>query len=326
MNRKPLILGAFIALICLAWYYFAPSDKEAYQGYIEGEFLYIAPEEGGRITSLLAEEGAEVGQGQELFAIDQSVQVEIRRQAEASLIQAEANLRDLKAALRRPEELAVLSAQKERAQAQFALSQAEFERQKMLREKGFASQSVFDQAQAAFERDKAALEEVHKQIEVGELSSRQDAVQAGEAAVEAAKAALRQIETRIGKLKVKAPENAKVHRIFFRKGEVVNAGQPVLALLPDQNRILRFFVPESDIAKFSVNRKIAVNCDSCPNNLTARVSFISDSVEFTPPIIFSEQERAKLVYRVEAKPFEAGTLSVGLPVSVILPDETGKVP
>ena len=317
MKKNPIFIAAALVLLSsLLWYFFAPADDGSYQGYIEGEFLYVAAEEGGRIENLATDDGKTVQSGDILFTLNSDLHKELYQQASAALKQTMAQERDLRSAMRRPEEMAVLYAQKESVQAQRDLSKANFERQKQLRERGFASQAIFDQAQAAYERDKAAYEEIQKQIEVGELSSRSDAVKAGEAAVEAARAALRQIEIRIAKLSVQAPASAVVHKVYFRKGEVVTAGQPVLSLLPPKNRILRFFVPETDIAKIHLGDKVRVTCDACPENLFATVSFISDTVEFTPPIIFSEQERSKLIFRVEAKPFEVPSLPVGLPVSV----------
>ena len=85
--------------------------------------------------------------------------------------------------------------------------------------------------------------------------------------------------------------------MFFRAGEVVNAGQPVLSLLPPQNLRLRFYVPEPVLATFALGQTVAVACDSCPAGIEAKVSFISREAEYTPPVIFSEQERAKLVFR-----------------------------
>jgi HlyD family secretion protein len=107
-----------------------------------------------------------------------------------------------------------------------------------------------------------------------------------------------------------------VQDVFFRAGEVVNAGQPVLSLLPPQNLRLRFYVPEPLLATLSLGQAIFVTCDSCPAGPEAKISFISREAEYTPPVIFSEQERAKLVFRVEARPTAPLNLPLGLPLSV----------
>ena len=104
--------------------------------------------------------------------------------------------------------------------------------------------------------------------------------------------------------------------VYFRAGEVVNAGQPVLALLPPGNRRIRFYVPEPRALDHRARRAVAVTCDSCPAGSCATIVFISQEAEYTPPVIFSEQERAKLVFRVEAQPAATRALPIGLPVTV----------
>ena len=162
----------------------------------------------------------------------------------------------------------------------------------------------------------AGLEEAQRAILAAQLTGRSGEIGAAEAALRAAEAAVAQAETRLARRRVAAPANAKVQDVFFRAGEVVNAGQPVLSLLPPQNLRLRFYVPEPVLATFALGQTVAVACDSCPAGIEAKVSFISREAEYTPPVIFSEQERAKLVFRIEARPAGAMNLPIGLPVSV----------
>jgi HlyD family secretion protein len=257
-----------------------------------------------------------VTEGQILFKLESSMEKAQRAEAEARLQQARAQLANLQTALQRPEQIAVLRAQEERARAQLDLSRAELERQKTLFERGYSPQSRLDQAQSAYDRDKAALAEVLHQIEAGELSGRKAEIGAAEAAVQAAEAAVSQAEARLAKRRVEAPADAQVEDVFFRAGEVVNAGQPVLALLPPANRRLRFYVPEPVLATIRLGGTVAVSCDSCPAGLEARITFVAREAEFTPPVIFSDEERAKLVFRVEAQPLGEPNLPIGLPVTV----------
>ena len=299
------------------WWMNAEEDgPTAFQGYMEGNLVYMAPEESGRIDKMEVEPGDEVKEGQFLFAFESSVQIAQRNETEARLRQAEAQLANLKAALQRPEQIAVLRAQEERARAQLQFSRNEFERVQTLFQRGISAKAQLDQAKAAFDRDQAALEEAQKQILAAQLTGRSGEIDAAEAAVRAAEAMVKQAETKIAKRRVAAPANAKVQDVFFRAGEVVNAGQPVLSLLPPQNLRLRFYVPEPVLATFALGQTVAVACDSCPAGIEAKVSFISREAEYTPPVIFSEQERAKLVFRIEARPAAAMNLPIGLPVSV----------
>jgi HlyD family secretion protein len=319
MKTARLIVFAVLLLAggAAAWFFWPQSDDTIrFQGYVEGYLVFMAPEEGGRIEELTVDSGDRVAEGTMLFRLDASVQSAQRNEAAAKLQQTRAQLANLEAALRRPEEIAVLEAQEERAQAQLGLSQAELDRQKTLFERGIAAKAQYDQARTAFERDKAALAEVQRQIDAGQIAGRSGEIGAAEAAVQANEAALMQAETRLAKRQVKAPSDAQVQDVYFRAGETVNAGQPVLALLPPANRRIRFYVPEPLLATIALGQTVGLSCDSCKDGLRARISFISNEAEFTPPVIFSEQERAKLVFRVEARPLDGADLPIGLPVTV----------
>jgi HlyD family secretion protein len=319
MKTARLIVLAVLLLAggAAAWFFWPQSDDTVrFQGYVEGYLVFMAPEEGGRIEELTVDSGDRVAEGKMLFRLDASVQSAQRNEAAAKLQQTRAQLANLEAALQRPEEIAVLEAQEERAQAQLGLSQAELDRQRTLFERGIAAKAQYDQARTAFERDKAALAEVQRQIDAGQIAGRSGEIGAAEAAVQANEAALMQAETRLAKRQVKAPSDAQVQDVYFRAGETVNAGQPVLALLPPANRRIRFYVPEPLLATIALGQTVGLSCDSCKDGLQARISFISSEAEFTPPVIFSEQERAKLVFRVEARPLDGADLPIGLPVTV----------
>ncbi|MCB8819365.1 HlyD family secretion protein [Microvirga rosea] len=325
MTRSRLLaLGAILLLAGTGtafWLYgWKSQDPNRFQGYVEGYLLFLGPEEGGRIDRLTVEAGNQVKAGQLLFGLDATMQAAQRSEAEARWHQAKAQLANLQAALQRPEEIAVLRAQEERAKAQLDLSQAELERQQALYTRGIAAKAQFDQAKTAFERDKAALQEVQRQILAGQIIGRAAEIRAAEAAVGAAEAALHQAETRLAKRQVSAPADGQVQDVYFRAGETVNPGQPVLALLPPGNRRIRFYVPEPRLGAFALGQTVGVTCDGCPEGLTAKIVFMSGSAEYTPPVIFSEQERAKLVFRLEAQPLGDASLPLGLPVGVSLPE------
>jgi HlyD family secretion protein len=320
------VLAAVVVLALAAgaayWHFTREEDGPAtFQGYVEGNLVYMAPEEGGRIEAMKVEAGDTVAEGQLLFAIESSVQEAQRNEAEARLKQAQAQLANLKAAQQRPEQIAVLRAAQERAQAALDLSRTELQRQQTLYQRGYSAKARLDQAEASFERDKAALDEAVNQIKAAQLSGRSAEIEAAEAVVRVNEALLRQAETRLAKRHILAPAAARVQDVYYRAGEVVNAGQPVLSLLPPANLRLRFYVPEPLLSTISLGQTVAVTCDSCGEGFQARVSFISSEAEYTPPVIFSEQERAKLVFRVEARPLGADLrLPIGLPITVAPPE------
>lgn len=318
MKRVVLIAGLLLALAGAGAWYFAQNRAGAsgYQGYVEGDLIQIGPEESGRIERLLVEAGDQVDRGQLLYSLDATVQTAQVEEAKARLGQAKAQLDNLLASEQRPEQVAVLESTRDRAQAAFELSRGDRERQKILFERGYSSRARLDQAESAFDRDKAALEEAERQIKAAQLSGRASEISANRAAVQAAEAILGQAQTHLGKRDVLSPAKGQVQDVFYRAGEVVNAGYPVLTLLPPANLKIRFYVPEPVLATLAVGQTVAVGCDSCPGDLQARVSFISQQTEYTPPVIFSEQERSKLVFRAEARPLSGIVLPIGLPVTI----------
>jgi HlyD family secretion protein len=320
VKRLLALLVVLAAAGATYWFVFRAGEEPlTFQGYIEGNLVFMAAEEGGRIERLEVEAGDQVAEGQLLFALESSVQVAQRNEAEARWRQAQAQLENLKAAQQRPEQIAVLRAQEERARAQLQFSKNEFERQQMLFQRGISAKAQLDQARSAFERDTAAVEEAGRQIEAAQLAGRAGEIGSAEAAAHAAEAAFRQAETKIAKRRVSTPAAARVQDVYFRAGEVVNPGQPVLALLPPANLKVRFYVPETVLSTLSLGQVVPVSCDSCGEGFSAKITFISREAEFTPPVIFSDKERAKLVFRAEARPVAEVRVPIGLPVTVSPP-------
>ncbi len=145
-----------------------------------------------------------------------------------------------------------------------------------------------------------------------------------EAALRQAKANLDWSQTRLGRRNAYSPSEATVEQIYYRPGETVPAGRPVVALLPPGNLKIRVFAPQAVLPKIKYGQTVGVTCDGCENGLTAKVSFIARSAEFTPPVIYSLEERAKLVFLIEARPDSPEKFRVGQPVTVTVPQESQK--
>ncbi len=168
-------------------------------------------------------------------------------------------------------------------------------------------QAALINAQHDYERAKALRESA-----TGTQKALDDAI----AALRSAEARLASAQARLMRRQVFSPVSGTVQQIYFRVGETVPAGRPVLALLPPGNIKLRFFVPESVLPKIALGQSVRVSCDGCPKDIVAQVSFISRSSEFTPPVIYSLEERSKLVYLIEARTEKTEGLRVGQPVTV----------
>jgi len=129
-------------------------------------------------------------------------------------------------------------------------------------------------------------------------------------------------ETRLARRNGYAPVSGTVQQIYFRIGETVPAQRPVLSILPPGNMKIRFFVHEEELPRLAIGDEVRVTCDNCAADLTAKIYFIATSAEYTPPVIYSLDERSKLVYLIQARPSRPDVLRVGQPVSVYLEPKT----
>jgi len=284
---------------------------------MEAELLLVGPERGGRLVGLALEEGDRVAANAPLFAIDADLSQAARAQAVARVAEAEARLADARAAQQRPIDIAVLEAAVERAEAALDLSARDYERNRVLAQRGFVAQARLDSARAALERDRASLDEAQRRIAQARQPARSAQIEAAEAGLVQARAALREAEIGLDKLRIAAPAAGTVEQVYFRAGEVVPAGQPVVALLPPERLKVRFFLPETRLAEARIGRVVSVACDACPSGLKARISFVAREAEFTPPVILSREERARLVFMIEARPLgDVARLSAGQPIEV----------
>jgi HlyD family secretion protein len=149
-------------------------------------------------------------------------------------------------------------------------------------------------------------------------SGTQKTLDDAEAALRTAQARLNSAQTRLARRKLSSPVTGSVQQIYYRAGELVPPGRPIVALLPPSNLKVRFFVNEAMLPKLKVGDAVTISCDGCDRDLTAKISFIARSSEFTPPVIYSMEERSKLVFLIEARPQRPERLRVGQPVSVAL--------
>ncbi|TWA62170.1 HlyD family secretion protein [Azospirillum brasilense] len=287
-------------------------------GYAEGEYLRIAAPVAGTLDTLAVTRGGRVEEGAPLFALDRTSARAERDRLAAVLAQARAQLADLRTG-RRPDELAVVAAQRAQAEAALRYSEAELARQQTLVARKVSSDDRLDAARASRDGDRARLEELTAQLAVSNLPARPDQIRAAEDAVAQAEAALAQAEKRLAELAPSAPEAALVEDTLFNPGEWVPAGAPVVSLLPPGKRKLVVFVPEPLMARVRPGDRVTVRCDGCPPGLSARVTYVAPRVEYTPPVIYSVGSREKLVFRVEARLENGAMLNPGLPVDVELP-------
>lgn len=293
-----------------------PSSDAVFQGYVDGDFVDVAPDVGGRIVERPAERGGMVKAGDLLFRIDDTEAKAAVSEADAELMRAKAQLTNLQQG-QRPPEIAVIEAQIVEARASLEKAQRDYERQRALFKSKVISAAQLDETHEAISVAEARLTATEKQKEVAALPARNPEIEMGERAVQAAEAALDQARTRLTKYVVSAPIGGRIEDTHYETGEVAAAGAPVLSLLPEDARKVIFFVPEPVRTSLAIGSTVSVTCNSCAPNLKAQVTFLGREAEFTPPVIFSRESRGKLMFRAEAKlAGEAARLPLGQPVEI----------
>ena len=317
LTRRVLIwLGYALAVLCGLMSCSRP-DGNRVQGYVEGEFVYVASPLAGALESLYVARGEQVKVGDPLFALDRQPEKDAVDEAERRLAQARSNLEDAKKP-RRPTEIDSIEAQLGQARAAFTFSDKELARQEQLVRTGARTEQDLDRARSQREQDRKRVAQLEADLATARLGSRVDQIDAAEANVRAMEAALARAEWDLAQKRQTAPKAGLVFDTLYREGEWVAAGRPVVVLLPPENIKVRAFVPETLVGKIHAGDPVRVIVDGVPEPFIGKVSFISPRAEYTPPVIYSQESRAKLVFMVEVRfdPKTAGNLHPGQPVDV----------
>ncbi len=315
-------MKSFPALVVVALALAACGEKSSpgYQGYAEGEFVLVAAPFGGRLEKRFVNRGQEVEPGAPLFSLEQENEKAARRESEEKLRQAETRVADFSAGRRQPEIDQAL-AQQSQATAARRLAERQLAQQKALFDKGFVSEDAYNTARATYASDIAKVEQMEAQVRAARQSlGRENEISGAKAQAEAARAELAQSDWKLQQRAIAAPTKALVHDTLYSEGEYVNAGSPVVSLIPPGNLKMRFFVPETVVGSLKIGQDVKAACDGCGAPIPARITYISRQAEFTPPVIFSREQRAKLVFLIEAKPAAADAIKLkpGQPLDVSL--------
>jgi len=275
-------------------------------GYVEGEYVLLAPVETGRIDMLLKKRGDRIAQNEVLVRMESSDAEIALRQAEAALEQAEAQLENLKLG-KRPEELAAIEATVQSAIAEEALAKQSFDRQSRLAERGINAKADLDLATSALRQAEAKVNQTRADLAVARLPARPKEIDAAGAQVKQARQQLADAHWRLDEKTLSVPVDGVVEDVVRRQGEIAGPSQPVLSILPDGAVKVRLYVGESHISQLALGKSLAIRCDGCPAGLTAVITYIASGPEFTPPVIYSLENRQKLVYLIEARPEQGST-------------------
>lgn len=295
------------------------SPPDLLQGYIEGEYVYVASPAGGELMELGVRRGDSVMVGRTLFRLDPEPERAGVEAARARLAQAEAEWTDRSKGLR-PTEIEALRAELLRLETERKLAALTLQRRESanLERVGAVSEEDLDRARAALAALDARVARGKADLETGQLGSREDAVRLAAELMEARRSELKQAEWLLAQKQQTATQEARVHDTLYRPGEYVPAGRPVVSLLPPENLKVRFFVPQTRLSEVKVGQSVEVSWDGANRPYSATIRYISTRAEYTPPVIYSRETRAKLVFLAEAflDREEASLLKVGQPVDV----------
>lgn len=295
----------------------ARSGPDRVQGYVEGEYVYVASPLSGTLESLYVQRGNQVKEGDALFALDSTPEKAALDEAERRVSQAEANLQDAKKG-KRPSEIESLKEQMKQARAALVLSEKEFARREQLFAAKAISAEALDSARSTNDQNRHRISQLEADLTTAQLGSRIDQISAAEAAARAQEAALAKAQWELSQKRRFAPRDALVFDTLYREGEWVAAGRPVVALLPPQNIKVRAFVSETRIGAIHTGDSVRIMVDGIREPFAGKVSYISPRAEYTPPVIYSNEARSKLVFMIEAvfDPKTAENLHPGQPVDV----------
>lgn len=314
MNDVSAAIAGFFAMIGA---FFSPPADPVLYGYIEVDLVYVAPVVTQRLVTISVREGDLVKEGDFLFNLEQADALSALSAAQAEEQAATAQLANLQTGSR-PEELRVIEANLAEARITRDKALRDYARTKRLTITGVVSETALENDKTAQETAAARVSQLEAELAVARLPARPQQIDAARAALSAAQAAVERAVITLDKYSVDAPVSGRIERRYLDRGEVSGPSKPVLSILPPKALEVHFFVPEERRGEFNAGRVVRVACDGCGAPFEARIASVASGPEFTPPVIYSREERHRLVFKVKAIPLDRRLeqLLPGQPVTV----------
>jgi HlyD family secretion protein len=288
-----------------------------YQGYVEGENLYLSSPYSGRLIHSWVQRGAHVKKGQKLFKLDDNPQILMIKETVSSLNQAKQMFIDLSKPKRKPETEGIL-AQIAQTDAQITLAKLRYQRNQVLYAKHATDLDSVDAAKEHWLETIELKAQYLANLDLAKLGARENQVNAQKAAMQSIMAKLKQNKWQLSQKTVYAPGNGIIFDTLYYQGEFVPEAKPVMVFLPPKHMRIEFFVPVTQLSFLHLNDRVQFSCDSCNKNdqNEATISYISPTVEYSPPLIYSRENSDKLVFRVKALLKHPWRYHPGMPVVV----------
>lgn len=269
-------------------------NEMTYTGIIDANTVRVSAETAGRVVHIGVDEGDEVAEGDLLVRLETE---------------------------RLDYQLAQTGAQQSELRHQVASASARLR----------AARAQRDNLATRLERFRALLtqEAVTRQA-VDDLATQHEAAEAEIAAAEAALAALQSKITQIGAgedivrkqlrdAEIGAPLTGRVLVRYVDSGELLGVGSPVCEIANLEELWTKIYVPEPRLPGITIGQRVRVRIDGSDEEREGRISWISETAEFTPKTILTEDTRTSLVYPVKVTVRNTGQLlKIGMPVTVIV--------
>ena len=286
-----------------------------YQGYVEGENIFLASPYSGVLVERAVSRGQWVKKGDLIFRLEANPEALLVKQSEAELLQAKKIYKDLENPRRDPE-IAAIKAQIEQMNAQLRLAELRVKRTSQLFAKNAGDKDEMDAAQSHFEEVQHMKEQYQANLDLALRGGREEQLNAQQAQINALIAKLNQAKWQLAQKNGYAPDNGVIFDTYYIEGEFVGNQQAVASLLTPDNIRIEFYVPADALSDLSVGEKIMFNCDGCAQDNQASISYISPRAEYIPPLVYSRDNTDKLVFRVKAAIAHPSQFKPGQPVTV----------
>lgn len=313
--HRIFLIPCLIACLCAC----NQSEPTSYQGYVEGENIYLASPYSGILEQLAVQRGQHVTKDQLLFQLDPDPERLRVEQSASDLQQAKHQLQDLIQPRRKPE-IELIQAQIAQVDANLTLAKIRVSRNEQLYKKNATDKDTLDEAVATMQAQQKQKEQYLADLKLAQMGDRDERILAQKAQVKTAEEKLADATWQLQQKTIKAPADGIIFDTYFRQDEFVASQQPVLSLLTPDNVRIEFFVPVTDLSKLKLGQTITFQCYGCETTSEARVSYISPEAQYIPPLVYSRENTEKLVFRIKAQLSTFNQYKPGQPVTVFLKD------
>ncbi|MDP3704832.1 MAG: HlyD family efflux transporter periplasmic adaptor subunit [Legionellaceae bacterium] len=288
-----------------------------YQGYVEGENIYLSTPFSGVLMKMLVHRGEQVKKGQLLFALDPKPQSFSTTEVDNQLVQAVQLFVDLKKP-KRPPEIDAIMAKIAQANAQLSLATIRVRRNRILSSKHYLDNDSLDASIERLHESKALLDEYTANLTLAKMGARPNQILAQGALARSLREKLKLAKWQAEQKQIIAPDDGVIFDTYFTQGEWVTDGRPIASLLTHNNTRIEFFVPLNQLADLSIGKDILFYYDGTSNKKKAKISYISPEAEYMPPLIYSRDNNDKLVFRIKAQVECSERLIPGEPVVIVV--------